>query len=96
MARLTGVGLIRGYRAEIVLERTANVTHVIVTVSLAQQLNVHFVRLKPHIRALAEITERIATGGGNDNELLLVSWIQGLGFQSRHLVDQTDDESAWR
>ena len=66
LARLKDAGLIRGYHADIALERFANFTQVIVTVSLAQHRKADFVRFETHIRGLPEITECIATGGGMD------------------------------
>ncbi len=73
LTRLREAGLIRGYRADIALERIANVTQVVVTVSLAQHRKVDFDRFESHIAALPEITECIATGGGMDYVLKVVT-----------------------
>ena len=64
--RLTAAGLIRGYHADIALERIADFTQVVVTVSLTHHRKSDFDRFEAHIRKLDEVTECIATGGGTD------------------------------
>lgn len=64
--RLKAAGLIRGYRAEIALERIVDVTRVIVTVSLIHHRRADFDRFEAHISTLDEITDCVATGGGMD------------------------------
>lgn len=66
LTRLKAAGLIRGYSADIALERIASFSQVIVTVSLAQHRKVDFDRFETRIGALPEVTECIATGGGMD------------------------------
>ena len=71
--RLKAAGFIRGYRGVIALERIGDVTQVIVTVSLTHHRKSDFDRFEARIRAQDEITECIATGGGMDYVLKVVS-----------------------
>ena len=64
--KLKAAGFIRGYRADIALDRICDFTQVIVTVALTQHRKSDFDRFEAHIRALDEVTECIATGGGMD------------------------------
>lgn len=64
--RLKAAGLIRGYRAEIALERIVDFTRVVVTVSLNQHRRADFDRFEAHIAKIDEITDCVATGGGVD------------------------------
>lgn len=70
--RLKAEGFIRGYHAEIVLDRIADVTQVIVTVSLTHHRKSDFDRFEAHVRDTDEITECIATGGGMDYVMKVV------------------------
>ena len=71
--RLKTAGYIRGYRGIIALERITDVTQVVVTVSLADHRKSDFDRFESHIRGLDEVTECIATGGGMDYVMKIVS-----------------------
>jgi Lrp/AsnC family transcriptional regulator of ectoine degradation len=64
--RLKAAGFIRGYHANIALDRIGDFTQVIVTVSLLHHRRLDFDRFESHIRKLDEVTECIATGGGMD------------------------------
>jgi len=66
MNRLKTAGFIRGYRGVIALDRIVNFTQVVVTVALTHHRKADFDRFEARIRALDEITECIATGGGMD------------------------------
>ncbi|WP_435661592.1 Lrp/AsnC family transcriptional regulator [Leisingera caerulea] len=66
LARLKAAGLIRGYHADIALDRVCDFTQVVVTVSLTHHRKADFDRFEAHIRTLDEVTECIATGGGTD------------------------------
>lgn len=66
LSRLKSAGLIRGYHADIALDRIASFAQVIVTISLTQHRKADFERFEAHIHNLAEVTECIATGGGMD------------------------------
>ncbi|UWQ32389.1 Lrp/AsnC family transcriptional regulator [Leisingera sp. M527] len=66
LTRLKTAGFIRGYHADIALDRVCDFTQVIVTVSLAHHRKSDFDRFEVHIRKLDEFTECIATGGGMD------------------------------
>ena len=71
--RLKAAGFIRGYRGVIALERIVDLTQVIVTVSLTHHRKADFDRFEAHVRALDEITDCIATGGGMDYVMKVVS-----------------------
>jgi len=64
--RLKAAGFIRGYRADIALDRIAHCTQVVVTASLTHHRRSDFDRFEAHIRDIDEITRCIATGGGMD------------------------------
>ncbi|WP_411352010.1 Lrp/AsnC family transcriptional regulator [Leisingera aquaemixtae] len=66
LAKLKAAGFIRGYHADIALDRVCDFTQVIVTVSLTHHRKSDFDRFEGHIRKLDAITECIATGGGMD------------------------------
>jgi len=70
--RLKAAGFIRGYHADIALERIVDFTQVVVTVALSQHRKQDFDRFEAHIRELDEITECIATGGGMDYVMKVV------------------------
>jgi Lrp/AsnC family transcriptional regulator, regulator of ectoine-degradation genes len=63
---LKAAGFIRGYCGEIVLDRIADVTQVVVTVSLTHHRKSDFERFEARIRETDEITRCVATGGGMD------------------------------
>lgn len=64
--RLKAAGFIRGFHAELALERIVDFTQVVVTVSLGSHRKAEFDRFEDHIRKLDEVTDCIATGGGMD------------------------------
>lgn len=64
--RLKAAGYIRGFHAELVLERIVDFTQVVVTVSLRTHRKTEFDRFEDYIRKLDEVTDCIATGGGMD------------------------------
>lgn len=64
--RLKAGGYIRGYHADLALERIIDFTQVIVTVSLTHHRKADFERFEAYVRAHDEVTECIATGGGMD------------------------------
>ncbi len=71
--RLKAAGYITGYRADIALNRLCDFTTVIVTVSLAHHRKADFDRFEAHIRTLDEIVDCIATGGGMDYVMKVIS-----------------------
>ena len=71
--RLKTAGFIRGYRGVIALERIGDFTQVVVTVSLTHHRKADFDRFESHIRSLDEITECIATGGGMDYVMKVIT-----------------------
>lgn len=72
LGRLKAAGLIRGYRAEIALDRIAEFTQVVLTVALTHHRKSDFERFEAWVSAQNEITECIATGGGMDYVLKTV------------------------
>jgi Lrp/AsnC family transcriptional regulator of ectoine degradation len=64
--RLKAAGYIRGYHAELVLERIVDFTQVIVTISLTHHRKTDFERFETYIRNLDEVTDCVSTGGGMD------------------------------
>jgi Lrp/AsnC family transcriptional regulator, regulator of ectoine-degradation genes len=64
--RLVRVGLIRGYHADVAVELVADVTQVVVTVSLNKHRKSDFERFEALIRSNDAIIDCIATGGGMD------------------------------
>ncbi|MEI4493480.1 Lrp/AsnC family transcriptional regulator [Mameliella alba] len=64
--RLKAAGYIRGYHADIALDRLCDVTQVIVTVSLTHHRKTDFERFETWVARHDEVTECIATGGGMD------------------------------
>ncbi|WP_439562011.1 Lrp/AsnC family transcriptional regulator [Roseinatronobacter sp.] len=64
--RLKAAGFIRGYHAKVALDRIADFTKIIVTVSLTHHRKLDFDRFEAYIHSVDEITECVATGGGID------------------------------
>ena len=73
LKRLEGAGLIKGYHATIDLDRLGAVTTVLVEVTLKQHRYQDFQRFETAIRAIPEIVEGHATGGGIDYLLKVVA-----------------------
>jgi Lrp/AsnC family transcriptional regulator of ectoine degradation len=71
--RLKAAGFIRGYHADIALGSIAGLTQVVVMVALTHHRKSDFDRFESRIRKLDEITECIATGGGMDYVLHILS-----------------------
>jgi len=73
LTRLQNAGLIRGYRAEIALDALADVSQVVVTISLNSHRKSDFERFETRINGLSAVTECIATGGGMDYVMKVVT-----------------------
>lgn len=73
LAKLKQAGFIRGFHADIALDRIATFSMVIVTVSLTSHRKSDFERFESRIRELDEIVECIATGGGTDYVMKVVT-----------------------
>ncbi|MFG6157686.1 Lrp/AsnC family transcriptional regulator [Halomonas sp. 1390] len=71
--RLREAGLIRGYHADIALDKLTDVIRVVVTVSLKGHRSADFHRFEHHINQIDEIVECTATGGGMDYILKVVT-----------------------
>lgn len=66
LARLKAAGFIRGYHADIALDRICDFTQVVVTISLTHHRKTDFDRFETFVGNRDEIIECIATGGGMD------------------------------
>ena len=73
LARLEKAGLILAYHADIALGRITDVAKVVVTVSLGQHRKSDFERFERDIEKRDEIVECIATGGGMDYVMTVVT-----------------------
>ena len=73
LTRLRMAGFIRGYHADIALERIADFTQVIVTVSLVHHRRSDFEKFETRIRSVDEVTHCVATGGGMDYVMTVVA-----------------------
>lgn len=71
--RLRDAGFIRGYHADIALDRIGDFTRVIVTVALTHHRRSDFERFETAVRNLDEVTECVATGGGMDYVMTVTS-----------------------
>ena len=72
LTRLRRAGYIRGYHADIALERVIDATRVVVTVSLTHHRKIDFDRFETCIRSIDEIIHCVATGGGMDYVMTVV------------------------
>lgn len=73
LTRLKAAGYIRGYHADIALGQLADFAQVIVTVSLRRHRKADFDRFEAFINGRDEIIDCIATGGGVDYIMKIVS-----------------------
>lgn len=73
MNKLRATGLISNYSADIAIHLIADVTKVIVTLSLSEHRKSDFERFETAINALDEVVECIATGGGTDYALKVIT-----------------------
>ena len=72
LTRLREAGYIRGYHADIALERVVDATRVVVTVSLTHHRKADFDRFETYIKSIDEITNCVATGGGIDYVMTVI------------------------
>ncbi len=73
LKRLQNAGFIAGYRAEIALTKLGSATTVLVEVTLKQHRIEDFEVFERAVRQVPEIVECLATGGGIDYVLKIVS-----------------------
>ena len=73
VTRLKKAGLILGFHADIALARIADLAKVVVTVSLKTHRKADFERFETFVRATPEVTDCIATGGGMDYVMTVVT-----------------------
>ncbi|WP_355661904.1 Lrp/AsnC family transcriptional regulator [Halomonas salifodinae] len=72
-SRLKEAGLIRGYHADIAVDKITSATKVVVTVSLEGHRKSNFTRFEDYIAQVDEIVECMATGGGMDYVMKVVA-----------------------
>lgn len=73
LARLRAAGYIRGYHADIALDRVLDATRVVVTVSLNSHRKTDFDKFESFIQTKDEIINCVATGGGLDYVMTVVT-----------------------
>jgi len=73
LGRLKAAGYIRGYHADIALGQLADFAQVIVTISLSRHRKDDFERFEAFINSRDEIIDCIATGGGVDYIMKIIS-----------------------
>jgi Lrp/AsnC family transcriptional regulator of ectoine degradation len=73
LARLKAAGYVRGYHADIALGQLADFAQVIVTVSLSRHRKADFDRFEAFVNSRDEIIDCIATGGGVDYIMKVIS-----------------------
>jgi Lrp/AsnC family transcriptional regulator of ectoine degradation len=73
LSRLKKAGLIRGYHADVALDRIVNVCKVVVTVSLKSHRKTDFNRFEEHVCQKHEVVDCVATGGGMDYVMTVVT-----------------------
>lgn len=66
LRRLEKTAYIRGYRADIAIEKLASLTTILVEITLKQHRYQDFELFERHVRRIDEIVECHATGGGID------------------------------
>lgn len=73
LTRLRAAGFIRGYHADIALDRVVDATRVVVTVSLKSHRKTDFARFEAYVTNVDEIINCVATGGGLDYVMTVVT-----------------------
>ncbi len=73
LSRLEDAGYIKGYHAAIALDRICDISQVVVTLSLTSHRKSDFDRFESYVRSTAEVTDCIATGGGMDYVMKVVT-----------------------
>ena len=73
LTRLRAAGYISGYHADLALDRVVDTTRVVVTVSLTHHRKTDFDRFENHIAGIDAIINCVATGGGIDYIMTVVT-----------------------
>lgn len=73
LRRLERAGIVRGYSADIAVERLAPVSTIFVEITLDQHRAEDFARFETHIQGVPEVVECHALGGGVDYLLKMVA-----------------------
>lgn len=71
--RLKKSGLILGYHADLALPKIVEFAKVVVTVSLNSHRKTDFDRFEGYVRKMPEVTDCVATGGGMDYVITVVT-----------------------
>lgn len=89
LTKLKNAGLIRGYHADVYLDKVVDLTRVYMTVALDSHKKTDFERFEKRILGIDEIVECSSTGGGCDYVMKLITPSLSY-FQS--LIEQLLDE----
>lgn len=73
LTKLKKAGLVKGFYADIDIRQITEVTEVVVTVSLKRHKKSDFERFESHINNIDEVTSCVATGGGFDYIMNVIS-----------------------
>ncbi|PWE28596.1 AsnC family transcriptional regulator [Pararhodobacter marinus] len=73
LTRLKAAGYVRGYHADLALNKIVEFSKIVVTVSLKSHRKADFERFEAFVRQRPEIIECVATGGGMDYVLTVVT-----------------------
>ena len=73
LKRLEQAGLIRGYRADVALEKIAPASHFLVQIALESHQAGDFQRFEDTMRSMPQVTRCVAVGGGVDYFLEMVA-----------------------
>lgn len=72
LQRLAAAGIIKGYHADIALDRICDFSQIVVTVSLTHHRKADFDRFEAFVKSRDEIIDCVATGGGMDFVMRIV------------------------
>lgn len=70
--RLKAAGFVRGFQADIAIDRIVDTTQVVITLSLSHHRKIDFERFERFIETRSEVVECFTTGGGSDYVLKLI------------------------
>ncbi len=73
LTKLKEAGLVLGYHADIDISKVVDLTKVIVTISLKKHHKLDFKRFESHIENIDEIVNCVATGGGFDYVMTVIT-----------------------
>jgi Lrp/AsnC family transcriptional regulator of ectoine degradation len=88
--RLKAAGFIRSYHAEIALDRICDFTQVVVTVSLTHHRKADFDRFEAFVHSKDDIIHCIATGGGMDYVMTVISQSLAAFQELMHVMQEAE------